>query len=139
MSTHRVDRLLSPRSLAVAGASLNEHSVGRHIIANIISAGFSGPVHVVNPHYGEIEGLAILKSLAEIAEAPDVVIIAARPAAVPELVADTGHRGVAVAVIITAGLGQGPGSLADATEHAARATGLRVVGAHTWRTRLHGR
>jgi acetyltransferase len=128
MSTYRLDRLLSPRSLAIIGASPHESSVGRHVIANIVSAGFSGPLHVVNPHYAEIEGRATVKSLAAIAEAPDLAIIAVPPTAVPEAVADAGRRGTAAAVIITAGLGHGPGSLAEATEDAARAPGLRLIG-----------
>ncbi len=128
MSIYRLDRLLSPRSLAIIGASPHESSVGRHIIANIVSAGFPGPVHVVNPHYAEIEGLATVKSLAAIAEAPELAIIAVPPAAVPEAVAEAGRRGTAAAVIITAGLGHGPGSLAEATGGAARTMGLRLVG-----------
>ena len=128
MSTYRLDRLLSPRALAVIGASRHESSVGRHIIANILSGGFAGPVHVVNPHHTQIEGLATVKSMEAIAEAPDLVIIAVPPAAVPEAVAQAGRQGVAAAVIITAGLGHGSGSVADATEAAARTTGLRLVG-----------
>jgi acetyltransferase len=128
MSTYRLDRLLSPRSLAIIGASPHESSVGRHVIANVISAGFSGPVHVINPHYAEIEGLATVKSLAAIAEAPDVAIIAVPPTAVPEAVAEAARQGTAAAVIITAGLGHGPGSLAETTEGAARTMGLRLVG-----------
>ena len=128
MSTYRLDRLLSPRALAVIGASRHESSVGRHIIANILSGGFAGPVHVVNPHHTQIEGLATVKSMEAIAEAPDLVIIAVPPAAVPEAVAQAGRQGVGAAVIITAGLGHGSGSVADATEAAARTTGLRLVG-----------
>src|SRR5260370_27931447 len=128
MSTYRLDRLLSPRSLAVVGASPHESSVGRHVIANILSGGFAGPIHVVNPHHAEIEGLATLKSMEAIAEAPDVVIIAVPPAAVPAAVAEAGRRGVAAAVIITAGLGHGPGSLAEATEDTARTTAPRLIG-----------
>ena len=56
MSTYRLDRLMSPRSVAVVGASPHANSVGRHIIANIKGAGFAGRVDVVNPHYAEIEG-----------------------------------------------------------------------------------
>ena len=44
MSTYRLDRLIAPRSLAVVGASPCETSVGRHVIANIVAAGFAGPV-----------------------------------------------------------------------------------------------
>jgi acetyltransferase len=128
MSTYRLDRFLSPRSLAVIGASPHESSVGRHVITNVFSGGFAGPIHVVNPYHAEIEGVATVKSIAAIAEAPDLAIIAVPPAAVPEAVAEAGRRGIAAAVIITAGLGHGPGSLAAATEDAARTTGLRLIG-----------
>jgi acetyltransferase len=128
MSTYRLDRLVSPRSLAVIGASPHENSVGRHIVANIIASGFSGPVHVVNPHYAEIEGIATDKSMANITATPDMVVVAVPPPAVPEAIAQAGLMGAAAAVIITAGLGHGPGSLAAATEQAARNTGLRLVG-----------
>ena len=128
MSTYRLDRIVSPRSLAVIGASPHANSVGRHIIANITSGGFPGPIHVVNPHYGEIEGVATVKSTAAIAEAPDLVIIAVPPAAVAKAVAEAAGKGVAAAVIITAGLGHGPGSLAEAAERAAWTAGLRLVG-----------
>jgi acetyltransferase len=130
MSTYRLDRLVSPRSLAVIGASPNENSVGRHIIANIVAGGFAGPMHVVNPHHREIEGVATVSSLAALTEVPDIAIVAVPPAAVPETIVQVGRKGVAAAVIITAGLGHGPGSLAETTEQAARATGLRLVGSN---------
>lgn len=63
-----------------------------------------------------------------IAQPPDLVVIAVPPPAVREAVAEAGRRGVAAAVIITAGLGHGLDSLAEATENAARTTGLRLVG-----------
>ncbi len=121
MSTYRLDRLVAPRSLAVVGASPRQTSVGRHVIANIVAAGFAGPVHVVNPNHPEIEGIDTVGSIDAIAGTPDVVVIAVPPAAVPETVAAAGAKGAAAAIIITAGLGHGPGSLAEAAEHAARA------------------
>ena len=63
MSVYRLDRLLSPHSLAVIGASPRETSVGRHVVANIRAAGFPGAVHVVNPNYAAIEGIDTVKSL----------------------------------------------------------------------------
>jgi acetyltransferase len=128
MSTYRLDRLVAPRSLAVIGASSRETSVGRHVIANIIAAGFAGPVHVVNPNYAQIEGIGTVGSIDAIAGTPDVAVIAVPPSAVPETVAAAAAMGAAAAIIITAGLGHGPGSLAEAAERAARAAGLRLVG-----------
>ena len=128
MSTYRLDKLMSPRSIAVAGASPHTNSVGRHIIANIKSGGFAGPVHVVNPHYAEIEGIAPVKSIEAIPDTPDVVVVAVPPSAIPETVAEAAGKGIAAAVIITAELGHGRGSLAEVLEDPARSAGLRLVG-----------
>src|SRR5262245_15347986 len=128
MSTYRLDKLFSPRSVAVVGASPGEASVGRAVLRNLCSAGFKGSISLVNPHYGEIEGVKAVKTIQELREAPDLFVIATPPQSIPGIVAAAGKKGVAAAIIITAGLGHGEGSLADACERAARATGLRLVG-----------
>jgi acetyltransferase len=128
MSTYRLEMLFRPRSVALVGASPRERSLGRAIVRCLRDGQFDGPLHIVNPHYGEIEGISTVGSIGEIAGAPDVVIIATPPAAVPDVVAAAGVKGAAAAIIITAGLGHGSGSLADAAERAARAHGLRLIG-----------
>jgi acetyltransferase len=128
MSTYRLDKLFSPRSIAVAGASPRQTSPGRAVLRNISQAAFEGPVDLVNPHYGEIEGIKAVKTVQELREAPDLLVIATPPQTIPDIVAAAGEKGVAAAIIITAGLGHGEGSLADACERAARATGLRLIG-----------
>ena len=69
-----------------------------------------------------------VKSYRELAAAPDLAVIAVPPAAVPSVIAEAGAKGTPAAIIITAGLGHGPGSLAEQAEKAARATGMRLVG-----------
>jgi acetyltransferase len=128
MSTYRLDKLFSPRSVAVVGASPRETSPGRAVLRNLRAAGFEGSVSLVNPHYGEIEGIKAVKTIQELRQAPDLLVIATPPQSVPGIVAAAGEKGAATAVIITAGLGHAEGSLADACEKAARATGLRLVG-----------
>jgi acetyltransferase len=128
MSTYRLDKLFSPRSVAVVGASPRETSPGRAVLRNLRAAGFEGSVSLVNPHHGEIEGIKAVKTIQELPQAPDLLVIATPPQSVPGIVAAAGEKGAATAVIITAGLGHAEGSLADACEKAARATGLRLVG-----------
>ena len=128
MSTYRLDKLFSPRSVAVVGASPRETSPGRAVLRNLRAAGFEGSVSLVNPHYGEIEGIKAVKTIQELPQAPDLLVIATPPQSVPGIVAAAGEKGTATAVIITAGLGHGEGSLADDCEKAARASGLRLVG-----------
>jgi acetyltransferase len=128
MSTYRLDKLFSPRSVALIGASPRPTSPGRAVLRNLRNAGFEGPTHLINPHYDEIEGVRSVRSLDELADAPDLIVIAAPPQAVPAIVASAGEKGTAAGIIISAGLGHGPGSLAERCETAARAKGLRLVG-----------
>jgi acetyltransferase len=128
MSTYRLDKLFSPRSVAVIGASPRPTSPGRAVLRNLRSAGFKGAIHLVNPHYDEIEGVRAVRSLDELPEAPNLIVIAAPPSAVPDIVAAAGEKGTGAGIIITSGLGHGLGSLAERCETAARAKGLRLVG-----------
>jgi acetyltransferase len=128
MSTYRLDKLFSPQSVVVVGASPRETSPGRAVLRNLRSAGFKGSIGLVNPRYAEIEGIKALKTIQQLPQPPDLLVIATPPKSVLGIVVAAGERGVATAIIITAGLGHGEGSLADACEKAARATGLRLVG-----------
>ncbi len=128
MSTYNLDKLFAPRSIAVVGASPRKTSSGRAVVENLLRAGFAGPIHVVNPHYDAIEGVQAVKSYEALPETPDVAVIAVPPAAVPDAVAAAARKGTAAGIIVTAGLGHGPGSLAELAEKNARAAGMRLVG-----------
>jgi len=128
MSTYRLEKIFAPRSVALVGASPRDASVGRKILRNLREAGFAGPLHLVNPRHSEIDGVVTVPRIDRLDHAPDLVVIAAPPAAIPEVVAAAGAKGCGGAVIITAGLGHGPGSLAHAAAQSARAHGLRLIG-----------
>ena len=128
MSTYRLDRLLAPRSVAVVGASPRPTSAGRAVLQNLRRMGLAGPVYLVNPRYDAIAGVHAARSYGDLPEAPDLAVIAVPPAMVPAAVAVAAAKGTAAAVIVTAGLGHGPGSLAETCERTARATGMRLVG-----------
>lgn len=128
MSTYHLNTLLAPRSVAVVGASPREGSLGRIALRNLREGGFAGPIHLVNPRHPEIDGVKAVPSLDALATPPDVLVVTAPAPAVPEIVTAAGKKGVAAAVIISAGLGHGPGSFAEAARTAARAHGLRVLG-----------
>jgi acetyltransferase len=128
MSIYRLKNLLSPGSVALVGASPRQGSVGRAILGNIRKAGFKGAFGLVNTHYAEIDGVAAVDRLDKLPFAPELVVITAPAASVAGIIDEAGKRGAAGAVIITAGLGHGPGSLADAAERAAQKYGMRLIG-----------
>jgi acetyltransferase len=127
MTIFRLERMFAPRSVAVVGASPREHSVGRTILRNLKAAGFDGPIHLVNPNHAEIDGVKTVATAADLPDT-DLLVITAPPATVPRIIADAGARGCAGAIVITAGLGSGEGSLADAAVHAAGAHRMRLLG-----------
>jgi acetyltransferase len=116
MSTYRLDRLFAPRSIAVVGASPRDTSPGCAVLKNLRSGGFAGAIYLVNPHYDTIEGFAAVKSYEALAATPDVAVIAVPPAAIAPVVRAAAAKGTAAAIILTAGLGHGAGSIADECE-----------------------
>src|SRR3954469_20737802 len=99
MSTYRLDRVLAPRSIALIGASPRPASLGAAILNNIRVAGFEGPVGLVNARYAEIGGVPTCSSLAKLSFVPDLIVVTAPAATIPDLISEAGQLGVAGAVI----------------------------------------
>ena len=72
MSTYRLKNLLSPRSVALVGASPRRGSVGRAILGNIRNAKFKGAFGLVNSHYSEIGGVATAAAWANCLFSPNL-------------------------------------------------------------------
>ncbi|WMT78077.1 bifunctional acetate--CoA ligase family protein/GNAT family N-acetyltransferase [Bradyrhizobium sp. Ash2021] len=128
MSTYRLKNLLSPRSIALVGASPRHGSVGRAILGNIRKAHFKGEFGLVNPRYAEVDGVTTVDSLGKLTFAPELVVITVPATTVVGLIDEAGRHGAAGAIIISAGLGHGAGSSADAAERAAQKYGMRLIG-----------
>src|SRR5215510_16192930 len=86
MSTYRLKNLLSPRSVALVGASPRLVSVGRAVLENIQKAGFKGEFGLVNPRYAEIAGIPAVSSLDMLPFVPELVAITAPARAIPDII-----------------------------------------------------
>ncbi|GAB6844776.1 acetyltransferase [Methylorubrum rhodinum] len=128
MSTYRFETLLAPRRIAVVGAGDRPGSVGRAIIDGLRAGGFSGEVVPVHPRESSVDGLPCVSRLADLPAAPDLVMIATPPFAVPDIVEEAGRVGAASAVILSAHLGQGEAAPLGAARASARRHGLRLIG-----------
>ena len=71
MSTYRLKNLLSPRSMALIGASPKPGSVGRAILGNIRKAQFKGEFALVNPHHAVIDGVSAVDSFEKLPFVPE--------------------------------------------------------------------
>ncbi len=100
------EKLLSPHSVAVVGASANPIKVGNSILANIIDGGFEGDIYPVNPKEDKILGLTCYKSVSDIPGQLDLVVLVIKREAVLKTLQQSAEKGVKAAIIITAGFGE---------------------------------
>ncbi|HEX5136011.1 MAG TPA: bifunctional acetate--CoA ligase family protein/GNAT family N-acetyltransferase [Planctomycetota bacterium] len=131
MTPHYLDRLFSPRSVAVFGASDDASSAGGRVFANILEGGFEGALYPINTSRREVCGRTSFASLAEVDRAVDVAVIATPAATVPSVLVDCGEHGVPCAVVLSAGFEEG-GSGGEEREadllREARRFGIRLLG-----------
>ncbi len=130
MSTWRLDSVFSPASIAVVGGSPRERSAGRAVMRNLQACGYAGRIGWVTPRHREIDGIATARRLRELGWVPDLAVITAPPAVVPDLVEEAAALGVAAAVLLTAELGEGREAFHSRIEQAARPRGMRILGPH---------
>jgi acyl-CoA synthetase (NDP forming)/GNAT superfamily N-acetyltransferase len=117
--------VLAPASVAVIGASRRPGSVGRAILGNIVTGGFSGPVYAVNPAVTELDGVPCVPSAAALPEDVDLAVIATPAAAVVGIAEECGKRGVKALVVVATGLS---GAARTELLGICRRHGMRMVG-----------
>lgn len=74
--SHWLDRLLSPASIAIVGASEREGSLAASTQQQLVDSGYQGAIYAVNPKYSEIYGQPCYPALNELPQVPDLVVYA---------------------------------------------------------------
>jgi acetyltransferase len=109
MNTHYLDRLFSPRGIAVFGASEEPNSVGRRVFDNLLSGDFRGPVYAINPKHKKVLSQPCFAQISDAPQAIDLAVIATPAETVPDLIRQCGEHGINAAIIISAGFSEGQG------------------------------
>ncbi len=132
MDISGLDKIFKPRRIALLGLSPNPKSVGGRILANLVGGGFAGVVYPVHPTLEAVMGIPCFRDLSRLPNVPDLGIICAAAAQVPDLVRACGEAGVDGLVIVSAGFGEtGPEGRAlesRVLEEARRFESMRVLG-----------
>ncbi len=125
------DSFFQHSSVAIAGAS-SAYNMGQGFVQCLQDSGFRGQVYPVNPAGGEVRGLPVYRSMAEVPGPVDYVISCIPARLTPQLVRDSAARGARVISFFTAGYsetGRQEGRrLEDELLEAARAGGVRLLG-----------
>lgn len=99
MTKRDLTPFFAPASVAVVGASDRATSAGGAVLQMLHRGGYEGRLVPVNPKGGEMFGLGVLRSLAELEAPVDLVVIAIRPDFINEAVreaAECGHRSLLI-------------------------------------------
>ncbi|MDP3316495.1 MAG: CoA-binding protein, partial [Devosia sp.] len=126
--------LLNPRSIVIVGASADANKVNGRPIRNLLRDGYEGRIHLVNPNYPEIAGLACYPDVASVPEVPDLGIVAVAAERAVAAIEALGAKGVRIAIVWSSGFGE-TGEKGKALEvellAAARRHGMRLCGPNT--------
>jgi acetate---CoA ligase (ADP-forming) len=123
--------LLSPRSIAVLGASNDPTRISGRPIAYMMSQGFKGAIYPVNPNRAEVQGLKAYPTVGDLPETPDVAIVAVAAEHAMQGIEDLAKRGVKGALVFTAGFAEMDEAGEQAQNHmveVARKYGMRILG-----------
>ena len=131
MGAHYLEKLFSPKSVAVFGASEKPGSVGGRVCRNLMACGFAGPVYPINPKYQSFDGGGCFATLEAVDAPVDLAVIATPAATVPGLIRACGECHVNVAIVLSSGFGERGGSgkaLEAALLEQAKSHGVRILG-----------
>ena len=121
MSTYRFEALVAPRAIALVGLEDGPDGLAAAALANLRRAGFPGIVRCI----GSDPGAGEVASLADLPEAPDLVVLATPAPEIADQVALAGQRGAAAAIILTPDVTE---AVCEAARAEARRHGLRLLG-----------
>ncbi len=96
-------RVLSPRSVAIVGASRKEGSVGEAIFKNLLRSDFQGVLYPVNPKAHSIGGVRCYASLSDIGQPVDLAILIVPAPVVPSVLEECAKVGIPGVVVVSAG------------------------------------
>ena len=121
---------LSPKSIAIIGASDKEGSVGRAITSNIMK-GYTGKIFPISPTREMVFDKKAYKNVLDVPEEIDLAVIITKNDVVPSVLEECGKKKIKGAIVITAGfkeVNEAGAALERRLGEIAKQYGLRIIG-----------
>jgi len=125
------DKLFSPKSVAIIGASTKELSIGNVITKNLLHYKYKGSVYPINPKANEVRGIKAYKTIFDVPGDVDLAHVSIPAKFVPQAIEDCGKKGVKFVIINSAGfkeVGAEGETLEKEVVAIARKYGVRIFG-----------
>jgi acyl-CoA synthetase (NDP forming)/GNAT superfamily N-acetyltransferase len=101
-----IERMLTPGSVAVIGASTDPKKIGHVVFANLMAYGFAGPVYPVHPEARHIGGVRAYPTVLDVPDEVDLAVVAVPAPGVVDVVEQCGHKGVRGVVVMSGGFAE---------------------------------
>ena len=128
------ERLLSPESVAVVGASSKPQKIGYVVLENLKNNGYGGRIYPINPKGGEILGFKVYTSIEEVPEDKIDLTIITLPAEITVDIIEDAAKKSRFIIPIAGGFGE-TGKEGKEREkkllEAAKKYGARIIGPNT--------
>ncbi|MEI8406586.1 MULTISPECIES: bifunctional acetate--CoA ligase family protein/GNAT family N-acetyltransferase [unclassified Kribbella] len=101
-----LQRVFAPHSVAVVGAGRKPGGIGHEVLHNLAQGNYTGELYAINPQADHIGDVVAYPSILAVPGPVDLAVIAVPAAQVYDVLAECGTKGVAGAVILTAGFSE---------------------------------
>lgn len=101
-----LDYFFNPKSVAIIGASHNPEKLGYVILSNFVNDPFKRKIYPINPKTIPILGLRVYKSILDVKDDIDLVIIVVPARIVPKILKECVKKKVKAIIIISAGFSE---------------------------------
>jgi acetate---CoA ligase (ADP-forming) len=122
-----------PKNVAIIGASATPGRPGNDVIRNILANQYQGAIYLVNPKGGEILGLPVLPSIANLPDGVELAIIILSAKDTPQALRACSEKGIRHAVLSAGGFAEVDQGVQIQEElvEIVREKKLRVIGPNT--------
>jgi len=94
------------RGIALVGASAQPVKLSYGVLQNLVRSGYPGRIYPVNPRGGEILGLPVYRSLAEVPDPVDLAILMVPAEQSVAALEACGRRGIRAAILVASGFAE---------------------------------
>ncbi|MBD3197946.1 MAG: CoA-binding protein [Candidatus Lokiarchaeota archaeon] len=130
--THFLQDFLTPESIAVYGANNKGGGIGSIQLMGLIITGFKGRIYPIHLKLDSVMGFKAYKSILDVPEVPDLVLVVLPPKVVPQVFEECGQKGVKRIILISGGFreltGDNKNSLREEIQKISDKYDMRFIG-----------
>lgn len=126
-----MEKILSPKSIAIVGVSNDLQKVGSVLLRNLLEGGYNGKVYPINPKYTELQGRQVFPNILAVNDDIDLVCISLPYQLVEEIVDQCIMKKVKTVLIVSAGFsetGQEGRELEERIANKLKGARIRLIG-----------